>query len=104
MYANGATTGLNGSLAWSRCAARFIVDGAPVSNDVNYGDMVVSPAQNGSGSAEWSSFSLSRQVTVSAGAHTVKVQFATAPTSAATGTCLVDAQPHSGVRLFVTAH
>lgn len=93
LFANGAVTGVDGSAPWIRCAFRFVVD-AVATGDPTFGDMLVSPARNESGGAEWTSFSLTRRVLVGPGQHTVGTQLARGFTSSElNNNCQVDGVP-----------
>lgn len=102
LFAMGATSGVQGTSSWTRCGGRFTVDGVPTGN-ATYGDVIVSPARNEGGPGEWTPFSYARRVSVAAGNHTVKAQFARTSTSANLDmACEIDAPGYSGIRLYVT--
>jgi hypothetical protein len=105
LLANGAVTAVEGDSPWVRCALRFVVDDMWTGNPAfeEFGDMVVSPALNETGPAEWSSFTLTRRLQIGPGEHTVRTQIARARTQAdLNSNCEVDGPGYSGVRLFVT--
>jgi len=102
LFANGAMSTRFGTASFIRCGLRFVVDGVPT-GEPTFGDMLVSPARNHSGGAEWSSFTFSRRVVVGPGQHVVGTQVAQVPTSAPTDlACALDERDYSGVRLYVT--
>lgn len=102
LFANGAMSTRFGSASFIRCGLRFVVDGVPT-GEPTFGDMLVSPARNESGGAEWSSFTLTRRVVVGPGQHVVGVQVAQVRMNRATDlACALDERDYSGVRLYVT--
>ncbi|HSL81619.1 MAG TPA: hypothetical protein VLF66_02510 [Thermoanaerobaculia bacterium] len=103
LFANGAMSTRFGSTSFIRCGLRFVVDGLPTGHPV-FGDMLVSPARNGTGGAEWSSFTVTRRVAVGPGPHTVGLQVAQVSLGgvATDLACALDERDYSGVRLYVT--
>lgn len=103
LFANGAISTRFGNASFIRCGLRFVVDGVATGHPT-FGDMLVSPARNSTGGAEWSSFTVTRRVAVGQGPHVVGVQVAQVSlTGVATDlACALDERDYSGVRLYVT--
>ncbi len=95
------------SAAWTartytHCGFRFVLDGIPY-GDATWGDQIIGCNSNGSAtpSGYWCPWNIERNISVTPGAHAVKVQMIWWGLGYAT--CSSIAAPYSAARLFVNA-
>ena len=97
MRAHGSVMGSSGSLTYTHCGFRFVVDGTPYGN-TSFGDQLVGVGNTGH--PGWStSWHIEREVSLASGNHTVQVQMV--GWTGSTAGCVCSDDDYTKARLWV---